>query len=585
MIEKQRHEPFYKTGTLIEESLGVYLGWTAIQSSFAEQMPVWNVPGNVSLVFCGEDYSESGTPEELGKRGHAGSNSSAAYLVHRYEDEQDFPAELNGIFHGVVIDRRLGTAALFNDRYGMHRIYYHNSKDAFYFAAEAKAILAVCPGLKRPCLRGLGEFLSCGCVLENRTLFEGIQILPGASRWTFRNGTIETRRCYFSAAEWEQQVPLDQDAYYSQLREVISQRLPSYFNGKEAVALALTGGLDTRVILAFSKPEFQNVPCYTFGSSFRDSEDVRLARKVAHVCGQSHEVIRPGRDFLSRFAHYAERCVYLTDGAIDTTRAGDLFVSEKARQIAPVKVVGTYGSEILTAEPTFKPSQPKPGLLSRDFLSYVQQAKATYNHLRRKHPLTFAAFCQSPWRHYGMLAVEQTQLIVRSPFLDNEFLRTVYRAPLMTDRGRDIRLRLVRDNSPLLAQFRTDRGKAGNVGRMKAALVRALLEFTFRAEHAYDADMPQWLARIDHLFFPFHLEKLFLGRHKVYHYRVWFRDALSHYVREMLLDSRTLARPYVKRAEVEAIVNGHLSGTRNYTGEIHKLLTLELLHRLFFDAS
>ena len=32
---------------------------------------------------------------------------------------------------------------LFNDRYGMHRIYYHETKEAFYFAAEAKAIAKI----------------------------------------------------------------------------------------------------------------------------------------------------------------------------------------------------------------------------------------------------------------------------------------------------------------------------------------------------------------------------------------------------------------------------------------------------------
>ena len=37
---------------------------------------------------------------------------------------------------------------LFNDRYGMHRLYYHQAKEAFYFAAEAKAILAVRPELR-----------------------------------------------------------------------------------------------------------------------------------------------------------------------------------------------------------------------------------------------------------------------------------------------------------------------------------------------------------------------------------------------------------------------------------------------------
>ena len=48
---------------------------------------------------------------------------------------------------------------LFNDRYGMQRVYYHESKEAFYFAAEAKAILAVRPELRRPDPRGLGEFV------------------------------------------------------------------------------------------------------------------------------------------------------------------------------------------------------------------------------------------------------------------------------------------------------------------------------------------------------------------------------------------------------------------------------------------
>ena len=30
-------------------------------------------------------------------------------------------------------------------------------------------------------------------------------------------------------------------------------------------------------------------------------------------------------------------------------------------------------------------------------------------------------------------------------------------------------------------------------------------------------------------------------------------------------------------------MQGHLKGDRNYTNEIHKVLTLEILHRLFLD--
>ena len=58
---------------------------------------------------------------------------------------------------------------------------------------------------------------------------------------------------------------------------------------------------------------------------------------------------------------------------------------------------------------------------------------------------------------------------------------------------------------------------------------------------------------------------------------------MSQYVRDILLDSRTLSRPYLERSGVEAVVQGHLKGDRNYTRLIHKMLTLELTHRLFFD--
>ena len=87
----------------------------------------------------------------------------------------------------------------------MHRIYYHESKDAFYFAAEAKAILAVRPELRRLDPRGLGEFVACGSVMENRTLFEGIHVLPPASAWVFRNGALEQKDSYFHPREWEDQ--------------------------------------------------------------------------------------------------------------------------------------------------------------------------------------------------------------------------------------------------------------------------------------------------------------------------------------------------------------------------------------------
>jgi asparagine synthase (glutamine-hydrolysing) len=168
--------------------------------------------------------------------------------------------------------------------------------------------------------------------------------------------------------------------------------------------------------------------------------------------------------------------------------------------------------------------------------------------------------------------------------LDNDLVRTVFRAPASAVTSNDVSLRLIADGDAALRRIRTDRGLAGNHAGVLAAATRNLLEFTFKAEYTYDYGMPQWVSRVDHCFAPLHLERLFLGRHKFYHFRIWYRDFLAEYVKEVLLDRRTLSRSYVEPRRLEAIVWGHLKGGLNYTTEIHKVLTLELIHRLFLDA-
>ena len=582
MVGAIRHESFYETGTWIDEALGVYVGWVAIKNSFADRMPLHSEDGHITLVFSGEEYSNIDAVHEDSGRGTQSEHSQASYLLRLCEQAPNFLSSLNGLFHGLLVDRKTGSITLFNDRYGMHRVCFHESKEGFYFAAEAKAILAVRPELRSSSHQGLGEFISCSCVLENRTIFNQIFVLPAASAWVFRSASLDQKQTYFSAQEWEQQSALDSESYFLELRNVLSRRLESYFKGPEQIGIALTGGLDTRVIMALHASPRQSVPCYTFGGKFRESHDVRIARRVAEACHQEHRTISVEDEFLKQFSHYAERSIYLTEGGVDVYRSSDLYVSEKAREIAPVKVVGTYGSEIIRSAVMFKPMPPADELLSPEFIGYVHKAGKTYRAIRNAHPVTFAAFRQSPWYHHGILALEQSQLTVRSPYLDNDFVRTVFCAP-KADRE-DVRMRLIGEGNHALRKIPSDRGVGGDFGPLSSMMRRGLLEFTFKAEYAYDYGMPQCVALADHMVSPLHLERIFLGRHKFLHYRMWYRNELAPYVKEVLLDPLTLSRPYINRKTLEMMVTSHLKGNRNYTMAIHKMLTLELLQRIFFDS-
>lgn len=575
-----RHESFYQTGCYIDEALGVYVGWSSIQGTLSSRMPVQNVTGDVTMIFSGEEVAATSAEDRVGRRV---TETVGTGLARVSAEDSAFPRTLNGRFHGLLLDRGRGIVKLFIDRYGMHRLYYHEEDGAFLFAAEAKSILAVCPKLRRIDARGLGEFVSCGCVLENRTLFAGIQVLPAGSLWTFRSAALADRDQYFTPSEWEEQEPLTFEAYYREIRDVFAGVLPRYLASEQRIGMSLTGGFDTRAVMAWQRKASGELPCYTYGGMFRECEDVRIAKRVAGVCEQPHHVIPVGQQFLSRFREYARRSIYLTDGCVDLLRCPDLYVSERAREIAPIRLTGLYGDEILRHMRAFKPGKGDPSVFAPEVLKAVREARETYGQVVGVHPLTFAAFRQAPWHHYGILALEQTQLTVRTPFLDNDLVRTVYRSPKLAVANNDIRLRLIADGNPALARIRTDRGFGGEMGQVSSFLVRNFLEFTFKSEYAYDYGMPQWLARADHALSPFRLERLFLGRHKIFHFRIWYRDALAASVREVLLDSSALSRPYLDRRAAENAVRGHLAGNRNYTVQLHQLMTLELLHQCLID--
>src|SRR6266513_5300287 len=203
MIASMKHEHFYTSGAYAAPEMGVYGGWVAHENSFAAGQPFFNERRDVVLLFSGECFVDPETRTDLQQKGHELGQAAGSWLVHLYEEEGDcFFEKLNGLFSGLLIDKRHGKAFLFNDRYGVERIYWHQTKDVTYFASEAKALLRVLPKLREFDREGVAQFLAFGCTLGQRTLFQGVQLLPGGSVWSFQNGKCQKRK-YFSPKSWE----------------------------------------------------------------------------------------------------------------------------------------------------------------------------------------------------------------------------------------------------------------------------------------------------------------------------------------------------------------------------------------------
>ena len=565
------------------EAVGLQLGWLATSGPTNDCVLSVDKERDVSLLLRGDVCEDGGTDWVSGKA--EGDRHTFTSPLRQFSKLGLSGFEkLNGCFGGVLVDTPNNAVVLFNDRYGLGRLYYHEGPNGFYFASEAKALLKVLGHLRQLDLRSLGEFLSCDCVLQDRTIFRDIFILPAASAWTFRpNRAVEKRR-YFDPADWEDQVQLSPLDYYDALKDTFPTVLPRYLRHPAGVAMSLTGGLDGRLIMAWSRPEPGQMPCYTFGSCFGETADVRIANRIASLCGQPFTELQLDETFLSQFPELAQEAILVSDGTMDVTGAAELFVNRLARSIRPVRLTGNYGSEILRGHVAFRPRRIFESPFDRDLIQAARQAQTTYAEESRGNRRSFIAFKQVPWHHFARSAVEKSQLTVRSPYLDNELVALSFQAPEADQTNFDICLKLVADGNSELAAIPTDRGVCFGANTLLNRWRESKERFLARAEYAYDYGMPNWLAQVDRWLSLFQLERVFLGRQKFCHFRTWYRASLASYVKEILLDSRSLGRPYLRRREVEQMVAHHVQGRGNFTTEIHKLLTLELTQRLLLEG-
>ncbi len=579
MLGSMQNEAFYNSGNYRDTALGLEVGWVTQRGSFSDCLPIWNERKDVCLFLAGEIFSDPDEIRALKSNGHTVPAENASYLVHLYEEiGSDFVQHLNGWFSGVLFDSSRERIFLFNDRFGMERIYVHEDESAFYFASEAKALLKVLPRTRELDPRGVGELLACGCVLQDRTLFSGISVMPGGSVWTFPGTEPVRRERYFRREAWEEQPKLSPQRFYQALKDTWGRIVPRYAREGERVALSLTGGVDSRMILAWINPQPGALPCYTWSSKYRECFDVLLARRLATICGQSHEAISLDDTFLGDFPDLAEEAVFVSDGTAGAVGAIDLYLQRKARRIATVRLTGGFGNESLRRKVSFKPGRLSARLFAPEMVKHGETATATYGQELHGNRASFCIFKQAPWHAFATFALERSQLVLRTPYLDNELVALSYRAPTEC-LNVFLFLRLISDGNPALAEMWTDRGFSLRPSLGTKHLRRWLQEFTFKAEYAYDGGMPQWLTKVDHVFAPLHPERLFLGRHKVAHFRKWYRDELAPYIKEVLLDDAALNRPYVEAKGLRQIVQDHIAGKGNFTQDLDRILSIELVQK------
>src|SRR5207248_5596918 len=139
--------------------------------------------GRIVVVQNGEIYNYVELRRDLERRGRSFATASDTEVIAALYAEHGEAAfeRMRGMFAIAIWDAPRQRLVLARDRVGKKPLYYMQSADAFLFASEPKAILAVLPAVPDISMPALLEFLTFGYVAGGGAIFSGMSRLePGA---------------------------------------------------------------------------------------------------------------------------------------------------------------------------------------------------------------------------------------------------------------------------------------------------------------------------------------------------------------------------------------------------------------------
>jgi asparagine synthase (glutamine-hydrolysing) len=547
-------ENFYKTGSYICNELGVYVGWISIADSFSDCMPVTNEKGDIILIYSGENYKDLPEINELKGRKHQFSKRNASYLVHMYEELKDnFFQHLNGVFHGILLDLKENKVILFNDRFGLKKIYYHENENGFYFSYHIKPIKEILSQKFQVDENSLAEYFAFNCIYNSKSLFKEIYVIPGGSYWIFFNCKNVNKNTYFKLSEVQREPYFQNDYYQEKCYFIFKKILSRYFRSEETLGIQITNDYEIISILANAMFSSEKVPCFYFSGKCRDIGEEKMAKLITEITGQSLHKIWIDDKFFKNFSALAEKVILISDGIIDVTRACELYMYQIAREFSSVLIFGTQDTGLkiknkITTENIFR-----MGIFNLDFQAILDKKRNHYNQLS---PDSFANHNNDhiSIAGYGRLKLGQSQVTIRTPLLDYDFLEMVWRSPNEFGKNIDLLKYLIKTGSPRLYR-----------------------EMNLNLKWNYKKLLKKIKGNI------FKQNNICEEKGNTYNIGSWYRNELAEYIQDILLERKSLERFYINKNFVRNAIINHIERKENFTDEISILLTVELMYRIFLD--
>lgn len=226
-------------------------------------------------------------------------------------EERDL-AGIDGLFVIAFGDRRGEEAGLITDRLGSLHLYV-TTVDTCLVASTSSMVLAA---LTHPEWDPIGcrEFLATGTIYETRSLFRGIEKLPPATVFRFRDGRLHARSKYWNLAA----VMYDATPHRGTVPELaaaLEDTVKTIGGNFPRPVMDLTGGFDSRAILGAMLRSGRRFDTVVNGAP--GLPDVVVSQQIAREFALNHRHQTASLDTPQRIWDAARDALAFTDGEYD----------------------------------------------------------------------------------------------------------------------------------------------------------------------------------------------------------------------------------------------------------------------------
>lgn len=313
---------------------------TRTHTGLIQREPQPHVGRGVRVWLDGEFYNREELAATLRDGEPFTSDPALLSALYRQDTQFDFLKQVDGIFSAVVYDEPRHRVHLLSDRYGLRHLFWTTHAGGLAWASEVKAMLGLQGFGPRVDRGAVEDFFDVGHLTGDRTWFEGVELLPSGTVLTWDDGVraVSRRRYWW----WDDIKPLegevDEDELAHELGRLFRDSVERRARTGGRAGLTLSGGLDSRAILAALPEDAGPVHAVTFGK--KGCDDVRIAAQAARVGGAQHHVAE-----LSVEGWLAPRLpgVWATDGQLNLMHMHAVAAAPLVRSLFDVNLDGFLG--------------------------------------------------------------------------------------------------------------------------------------------------------------------------------------------------------------------------------------------------